>query len=793
VFPRLIGGVRLQRGTWLPLVAAIQCLAGCGSLFPSYSNHGDVSSDGLVWPMDLPDGFIPGSDYAGSDFDTDSQTGKPDTGCHSDCYRLACGDDGCGGSCGTCPKGTVCAFDGSQCVLEYVQIPYGGSCGPTQSCRAFFADSSWPACQDDQCREGPCVAGACSRWCKPRLDIVQNGTGVPLADGIEDEGIEPGDCAGAADGPFTGPWACVLSESSTTDGGAKGRCVPRSSFTPCYEDVPCPTGESCGYIEVLGNLEARCLAAPAGSGALSDQCGWDVRTGLAQGCSTWNCSIDGCTAPCSSDSVCVTEGAICNKATSRCSNGTGTCTIDADCSPWSCKAGVQIAEPRAAVAACAPRTCRADRDCRDQAFYCRHDPKLMKVALPGDPPGRCVLKTVGGAGQGEDCNMISGDGLPDVQCANQAYCLDGRCGALCDGADDCADGQRCGLREFPTDTSGDGRVDMLVQVQVCTTVGGLAAACTAQSDCLFGTCTPFVPVENVPLRVDLLCMDPPSGSAGIGSPCGVAAYGATCDTRSCLFEDAQNGVPGICSRPCRTRDDCPDSSASGARTVRWTCEALPFSSMGTALVADDLWVSWCFPVPGDSSLAPCDDVRSCADSREICRPTARFGAPGGLDDVGYFCVQPGEAKAPGHLCSPSLGGGECASGHCESTASEDVGFCSMTCATDEDCGLLAGFGATCAPRVVVPRISASDELVVPLCRQAWTCVSCWSDQDCALGMSCVDVSSVVYLSDFRCATSCKTDTDCAAAEPGSTCVEKSSPAVSSASGKAKACLPLACP
>jgi MYXO-CTERM domain-containing protein len=35
-----------------------------------------------------------------------------------DCAGRACGDDGCGGSCGACPFGTVCSTVEGQCVLD---------------------------------------------------------------------------------------------------------------------------------------------------------------------------------------------------------------------------------------------------------------------------------------------------------------------------------------------------------------------------------------------------------------------------------------------------------------------------------------------------------------------------------------------------------------------------------------------------------------------------------------------------------------------------------------------------
>jgi len=102
--------------------------------------------------------------------------------CSSNCAGRECGDDGCGGSCGTCPGGSC--ING---ICNYACMPNcrdkncgddgcGGSCGDCSGgecvhgvCSCFIA----PDCRDKECgpdgcggscgtcRDGECVGGRC--------------------------------------------------------------------------------------------------------------------------------------------------------------------------------------------------------------------------------------------------------------------------------------------------------------------------------------------------------------------------------------------------------------------------------------------------------------------------------------------------------------------------------------------------------------------------------------------------------------------------------------------------------
>jgi hypothetical protein len=727
--------------------------------------------------------------------------GSPD-GCVPDCWIRVCGPDGCGGTCGKCPSGTVCGHDQTLCVATSVQEPLGGACGETESCAEIvrdpvrpelrYYDPTWPACMHDQCLEGPCLEGFCSRSCVVRRDAVHNGTGVAGPDGVEDPDTTDSDCAGGKTVIFTAGFACVATEAASGVEPPVGNCYPRASFAPCERPADCPEGEACGFMPVAGTVETRCLARPLDGGGAAAPCGYDAKTGATRPCASWACSVDGCTSPCVDDADCATAGASCDEVAAECAGTLLPCISDTDCSAWRCAEGVDLPDPAGSYKACAPRACATDTDCGDPGWYC------LLAPVNGDPEqgvaGRCSPRTAGGAGLMEPCDDTPGDGLPDVVCADRAWCVFHRCGAACASDADCsADGSaRCGAVAFGIDTNFDGETDRTYFAPVCEHLGAGAAPCQTQADCAAGTCTPWIPIADA--AVSLECMEPPPGGATIGALCGEAAWGATCASRACLGERPSEGVPGWCSEPCLTSADCPESLPVGPAERKWLCEARLFADAGTRYRPDDLYVSWCTPVPAASSLAPCGDTLACAASDEACVASVRAGAPGGAVTVSLICVRPDLQVGVGVPCDPAKGGADCGAGSCAPSLIEDVGFCTRTCATDDDCGGLSGFGgmARCLERVVIPAADPADQVAIKECRVGDRCVACRDDWDCGPDLRCVDVSTSTYLPDWRCAPACEADQDCVDAGAGAACLDVSSPPASAPDGTAKACAGISC-
>jgi hypothetical protein len=116
--------------------------------------------------------------------------------CTPACDGKACGDDGCGGFCGTCQDGEVCKVDGlcatptgpDACAQSCSELGYecgdhcGASCGtcPTGETCVNHACECAPKCsaatcgQDNGCGGtcGPCAAAVTCSDCALRLEVV---------------------------------------------------------------------------------------------------------------------------------------------------------------------------------------------------------------------------------------------------------------------------------------------------------------------------------------------------------------------------------------------------------------------------------------------------------------------------------------------------------------------------------------------------------------------------------------------------------------------------------------------
>jgi hypothetical protein len=74
--------------------------------------------------------------------------------CIPSCLGKECGDDGCDGSCGLCPKGSTCAYlatGGTKCIPSSCSP----ACGPTEKCIAGECVCV-PQCLGKQCGDDGC-------------------------------------------------------------------------------------------------------------------------------------------------------------------------------------------------------------------------------------------------------------------------------------------------------------------------------------------------------------------------------------------------------------------------------------------------------------------------------------------------------------------------------------------------------------------------------------------------------------------------------------------------------------
>jgi len=82
------------------------------------------------------------------------------TSCEQDCQGKACGADGCGGSCGDCPGGSVC--EGGQCGC--VSDCFGKECGPDGCGGSCGECPDGGICQAGQC---DCLPDCIGKECGP--------------------------------------------------------------------------------------------------------------------------------------------------------------------------------------------------------------------------------------------------------------------------------------------------------------------------------------------------------------------------------------------------------------------------------------------------------------------------------------------------------------------------------------------------------------------------------------------------------------------------------------------------
>lgn len=200
------------------------------------------------------------------DGSNDFSVGDSEVGCIPDCQGFQCGDDGCGGSCGNCPKDKVCMYgfcldkfscsDGKMNGTES-DVDCGGICG---AC-ALGKDCNF----DYDCQSGLCKAGTCTN---------------------------PANCTnGKQDG-------------TETDEDCGGNCPPCEVGRKCEDGADCISGLcSSGLCE---ECSAECT---------DKECGFD---GCGGSCGT-----------CGTDKFC-NDNHLCEAGEGYCFNGADKAIIEAD-------------------------------------------------------------------------------------------------------------------------------------------------------------------------------------------------------------------------------------------------------------------------------------------------------------------------------------------------------------------------------------------------------------------------------------------------------------------------------
>jgi len=164
--------------------------------------------------------------------------------CTPSCTSKECGDDGCGGSCGTCESGQSCT--NGKCQAECTpdcgnkvcgDNGCGGTCGDCkdgETCEAGVCQACTPACTDKQCGDNGCGGtcgdckdgetcdqGQCKGNCTPDCagkECGSNGCGGQCGECLDDQICDEGKCGKKVIG------AIVLNEVQPDPGQLDSNC-----------------------------------------------------------------------------------------------------------------------------------------------------------------------------------------------------------------------------------------------------------------------------------------------------------------------------------------------------------------------------------------------------------------------------------------------------------------------------------------------------------------------------------------------------------------------------------------
>jgi hypothetical protein len=337
--------------------------------------------------------------------------------CEAACEDLACGDDGCGGSCGEC-DGDLACVEGA-CVTA--PVCGDGACQPGEDCAACAEDCACPC--GEACQDGACVFTACDE-----RECGDDGCGWTCGMCPLDEHCEDGACVA---GPVCGDEQCVEGEDcgSCPDdcgcGCGEGCVGGACKFTACEgrdcgDDGcggscgDCPEGEVCDSGKCAPS--STCDDGTCDPGEDCESCPADCGCGCGEGCVEAACKFTAC------------DGLACGD--DGCGGSCGACAAD-----HGCEAGQCVFLPDC-----------GDESCGDYE-HCGNCPDDCGCGCGEDClDDACAFTACEGKACGDDgCGGVCGTCDPDDLCA--AVCdVDGLCGPAlleeerCDGVDEDCDG-----------------------------------------------------------------------------------------------------------------------------------------------------------------------------------------------------------------------------------------------------------------------------------------------------------------------------------------------------------------
>ncbi|NOZ87938.1 MAG: LamG domain-containing protein [Deltaproteobacteria bacterium] len=542
--------------------------------------------------------------------------------CAPDCSGKECGNDGCGGSCGTC-KG-----DDAECI--------NGICECEPDCEG-------KECGDDGCGNS---CGACGS------DLTCSRAGLCA---------EPGSCLGSCGGQA--PSGCMCDDKCME----RGDCCP-DRCDHCQDLVTCSTcgngncdkdkGENCD------NCAADCSCA-TGEKCYNGMC-------CIPGCKGRECGDDGCGGSCGECG----QGSICDAFEGKCTSGLGCAPSDEPgCLGCKCEPCVCSQRPECCTVSwdqqcvqlcgafcggcggldgCGDGTCSQDQGetCSNCPADCGCNQGQECTPLAGCCTPKCEGKDCGPDGCGGVCGKCE-----------QGLCISGRCrsGPGCSvssspGCDGCAC-EECVCSQIPeccTDSWGEG----------CVAICNLSCGgCGAIESCGDGACQPEKLETCSSCPSDCTC-----------APGQVCTSDSGCCTPDCTGKECgDDGCGGSCGKcnglcldgACHVGAGCTSSQDSPGCGGCACGPCVQFLEPGCM---DSAWDSGCAALCA-TRCGGCGDLPGCGDGK--CSPEDRETCANCAKDCS---CEDGETCAWFGCCTPDCKGRECGDDGCGGSCGEcDIG------------------------------------------------------------------------------------------------------------------------
>jgi len=390
-------------------------------------------------------------------------------GCVPKCFGKACGDDGCGGSCGSCEAGAfclegaceTCTCEGKECGNDGCgnpcgTCPAGSGCTPEGLCVTATdacIPKDTPGCPGCACETCTCVADeycCTTAWdmlCVQRCSESCGGEEcpdicIPECDGL----VCGGDGCGGTCGQCQEGWQCVNGGTNcaecTCDGKACGDDGCGNSCGTCQTDEACHDG-ACIH------LGCSPLEGPGCDGCGCEACVCEVDPYCCE--TQWDdLCVAQCADPCGEPCPCLPDCAGKACGDDGCGGSCGTCPAETACEEGACVPVIPC--DGVTYAGC----------CDEQVLkWCENDSlKTIDCTNNQAPNDVCGWKEAAGfydcGGSGADPGGTNplycpGTCVPDCtakECGNDG--CDGSCG-VCDAGFDCSVDGLCTPEPVPCD------------------------------------------------------------------------------------------------------------------------------------------------------------------------------------------------------------------------------------------------------------------------------------------------------------------------------------------------------